>query len=144
VSEETKNSDVIFSGYLHELPSVADMTKALVQHGEKLQEATKELTAWSKRYGNAVYAYRMAKAKAHLQAEEALLGQGFKKPTVDQKAAYVDLKAAEEMKAAKEAEAMMLAYREVAKGFRGILSGWQSITGAFRDELNFVRTGPRT
>jgi hypothetical protein len=144
MSEETQTSDVIFGGYLHELPNVADMTKALVNHGQKLEDATKELTVHSKAYGNAVHAYRMAKARAHLAAEEALLAQGFKKPTVDQKAAYVDLQAANEMKAAKEAEAMMLAYREIAKGYRGILSAWQSITGAFRDELNFVRTGPRT
>lgn len=125
-----------------EIPSVAEILAALIEHGRKLEEANKLLVDASEKYGPAENAYRVAKAKAALVAERELRKEGFERPTVDQQRAYVDVHTSDEREEAKCAEAMMLAYREIARGRRGLLSAWQSIASAFREELSFARSGP--
>lgn len=125
-----------------ELPMVADMVSALIEHSAKLETANERLVAAARAYGPAEHSLRMAKARAAMRADVELEKRGVK-PTETTRRAYIQLATEKESQRLGDgSEALMLAYREVARGQRGVLSAWQSISSAFRSELDFARTAP--
>ena len=105
----------------------------------KSEEAVEQLYTDSIEFAEAENAYRRKRAHLQIVAPDVMFSMGFSKPTVDEKAAYVDQEAASEMLAAHRAEALMLAGRLAVKSRESQLSALQSVLRVIEAEFNASR-----
>ena len=91
------------------------------------------LTEYAHEYAKAENEYRLAKAKAYLEADGA----------VAQKHAIADLATGDERYAMRLSDGMRRAAVEVVRSRRQQLSAMQSAAAAWRAEAEYTRTGPR-
>lgn len=126
-----------------DLVSPADLVPEMHRLSEELDHALGDLTERSHKWAEAENAYRMARAKSQLKASGELESQGFERPTVDEKRAYVDLQTPKERLEAHMQEALMNAAREAVRARRSQLSALQSAAAAVRAEIEMASMGPR-
>jgi len=114
--------------------SLANLSEDLQSTSKELLGECDELTKAAREYANRENAYRMARAKAMLEAP---------KDTVDMKKAFVDSVTEKERLAAHVSEGLLDATRERVRSLRAVLSALQTIAGSYKAEADFSRTGPR-
>lgn len=140
-----------------DLPTASEIMTMLLAESREVNRAAKDLVQWAKKAAPAERDYRKAKAKAALQAEQRLTkaiaeveatfgldtGGAFedRKPTVDEKKAYVDLVVSPEMLDAHVARNMKAAMKGILEARQAVLSAIQSVSRAYLSELEMARKG---
>lgn len=109
-----------------------ELATELRRLSDLLDQALAYLKEQTFEYANAEDAYRLAKAKALLNAEG----------TVSEKEAHSVLATSEERRRAHLAEGMRQAALEAVRSRRAQLSAIQTLINAFKQELEFAQYGP--
>lgn len=126
-----------------DLPSPGDLVKEMARLSRQLDEALRFIRDQAKKYAEDENAYRMARAKLQLKANDSVRdGYGIERPTVDEKGAFVDLNTPKERVDAHLAAALLKAGFEAIKSRRAQLSALQSTANAVKEEIALGRTGP--
>lgn len=127
-----------------DLPTPAELVREMQRLSRELDKGLGYLHEVCQLWAVAEDAYRMARARAHLQAADALAAEGVDRPTVDEKRAWVDSQTSAERVEAHLQGAMRDAAREAVRSRRTQISALQSAANAVRAEIEMASTGPRT
>lgn len=110
-----------------------ELQAELLRLSRQLEKAITYLREQAVESAHAEDRYRMAKAKAYLEAEG----------TVDARRATVDLATSQERVESHIAESLQRAALEAVRSRRQQISALQTLVSAHKAEAEFIRTGPQ-